>query len=279
MTRADAAGLGEAWVVWGDAEYRTDEPRLMAVGTAASTGIGPVLRKARLLRRKSIEEASRETRILPDYLRALERDRYDDLLGDVYVRGFLRSYSTYLGLDADKVLRAYKRRFGPPAPALPEAGPAPARQARSPHPYLPAVVRRHPSWTFLIGMALCILGAFAAVGLLSRTSPVADATAPPALSQSQIPVLPLQVNLGVQAIKSVEVTVTVDGGAAETVVLQADEVRSFNGTTRIKIVLDRGARARLTVNGRRLGAPGDVSLPYVRSFGPNDFRESASPSG
>src|SRR2546423_4099674 len=68
------------------------------------TGIGQALRKARVERGKSIEEASRETRIRAEYLHALERERFDVLPGDVYVRGFLRSYSNYLGLDPDKVL-------------------------------------------------------------------------------------------------------------------------------------------------------------------------------
>src|SRR2546425_7719550 len=84
----------------------------------AGTGIGPALRKARLLRGKSIEEASRETRIRAEYLKALEGERFDALLGEVYVRGFLRSYSSYLGLDSDKVLTVYNRHFGPPRTTL-----------------------------------------------------------------------------------------------------------------------------------------------------------------
>ena len=70
-------------------------------------GIGPALRKARLLRGKSLEEASRETRIRAEYLQALERESFDRMLGDVYVRGMLRSYSSYLGLDPTKVVTVY----------------------------------------------------------------------------------------------------------------------------------------------------------------------------
>ena len=49
---------------------------------AKATGIGPALRRARLVRGKSIGEASRETRIRAEYLQALERERFDNLLGD-----------------------------------------------------------------------------------------------------------------------------------------------------------------------------------------------------
>src|SRR6266571_9151567 len=102
-------------------------------GRMRGTGIGPALRQARLSRGKSIEEASRETRIRPEYLQALERERFETLLGAVYVRGFLRSYSTYLGLDPDQVLAVYNRHFGPPRPLVPEAPPGPVRSHLSVH--------------------------------------------------------------------------------------------------------------------------------------------------
>jgi cytoskeleton protein RodZ len=72
-----------------------------------TTGIGPALREARESLGKSLEEASRDTKIKVDHLQALERESFETLGGDVYVRGTLRSYSSYLGLDPDKVLSAY----------------------------------------------------------------------------------------------------------------------------------------------------------------------------
>ena len=119
---------------------------MAAVAVAPRIGIGPALRKARLLRGKSVEEASRETRIRADYLQALEAERFDDMLGDVYVRGFLRTYSTYLGLDADKVLAAYSERVGPHGPTLPEAMP-PNAQTSSDVTASDAGTRRNASRT------------------------------------------------------------------------------------------------------------------------------------
>lgn len=252
---------------------------MAAVAVAAKIGIGPALRKARLLRAKSIEEASRETRIRADYLRALEAERFDDLLGDVYVRGFLRTYSTYLGLDGDRVLAAYSDRVGPHGPTLPEAQPAPAQQPKSPHPHLPAIVRRHPSWTFMVGVALLVLGVFAAVGLLSRTPPDGGTQSTVAPVTTDIPVLPPSVTVGVQAVKRVTVSVTVDRGKEQTFVLKAGELRSFDGSTRIDLTLDRGGRAHVTVNGHRIGTPGSEAGPFVAIYGPNQFRGSPSPSG
>src|SRR5437660_703614 len=130
-------------------------------GLVQGTGIGPALRKARLLRGKSIEEASRETRIRPDYLSALERDQFDALLGDVYVRGFLRSYSTYLGLDSDKVLTVYRRHFGAPEPTLPRAPEASIRGPRRRGPQLPSLGGHQLTWPLLLIVAGLIVGVLA----------------------------------------------------------------------------------------------------------------------
>src|SRR2546429_6493907 len=62
--------------------------RLAKEFCVARTGIGPALRKARLTRGKSIEEASRETRIRAEYLQALERETFESMLGAVYVTCF-----------------------------------------------------------------------------------------------------------------------------------------------------------------------------------------------
>ena len=42
------------------------------------------------------------------YLVALEDDRFDDLPGRTYTRAFLRTYSSALGLDSDKLLAAFE---------------------------------------------------------------------------------------------------------------------------------------------------------------------------
>ena len=57
------------------------------------TGIGRALRRAREHRGKSLEQASRDTKLRADYLEAMEREWFEPLGSDVYVRGFLKSYS------------------------------------------------------------------------------------------------------------------------------------------------------------------------------------------
>ncbi len=66
-----------------------------------SRGIGERLRSAREARGLSLEEIEAGTRIRRQYLRALEAEAFDEIPGPAYVKGFLRTYATYLGLSSD----------------------------------------------------------------------------------------------------------------------------------------------------------------------------------
>lgn len=83
--------------------------------------IGQQLRRERELRQVSLEEMSQNTRIPLKMLHRIEEDRFDELPGEVFARGFLRSYTRALGLDSEPVIEQYdgsRRRpeEEPPAP-------------------------------------------------------------------------------------------------------------------------------------------------------------------
>lgn len=66
--------------------------------------LGETLRRARIARGITIEDAERVTRIHRKYLIALEEENFGILPAPVYARGFLRSYASYLGLDPADLL-------------------------------------------------------------------------------------------------------------------------------------------------------------------------------
>jgi cytoskeleton protein RodZ len=66
-------------------------------------GIGCLLERARQKRGVSLEDAERATRIRKDYLEKLESDDQATMPELVYVRGFVRVYADYLGLDGDRL--------------------------------------------------------------------------------------------------------------------------------------------------------------------------------
>ena len=65
--------------------------------------IGNSLKKERLKRGLSYDEAYEDLKIQPKILRALEEDEELDI-GDIYIRKFVKKYADFLGFEGDKVL-------------------------------------------------------------------------------------------------------------------------------------------------------------------------------
>jgi cytoskeleton protein RodZ len=71
--------------------------------------LGTLLVRAREARGLTLEDAERDTRISRRYLQALETEQFEAIPAPVYARGFLRSYSQYLGLDPQEMLALFPR--------------------------------------------------------------------------------------------------------------------------------------------------------------------------
>ena len=69
--------------------------------------IGRYLRGAREARAMSVEEVSRATRIPVVSIERIEADHFDDLPGEVFVRGFLKAYARSVALPVEDVLARY----------------------------------------------------------------------------------------------------------------------------------------------------------------------------
>ena len=74
--------------------------------------VGEELREARIALGISVEDAATQLRINKRYLMALEEGRVKDLPGAAYAVGFVRSYATALGLDADDAVRRFRDMSG-----------------------------------------------------------------------------------------------------------------------------------------------------------------------
>jgi hypothetical protein len=240
---------------------------------ATETGIGRALRVARQRRGKTLEEASRETRVRLDYLDALEHERFDVFGSDVYVRGFLRSYARYLGLKHDKVIAAYERAYGSGRP-----GPAPVERSPGVTPTEAVVLteKKRPNWVLASLVGLIVLAAAAAIGLLNRDTAVpepADVAESPA-----VPVVPRTVEVGLTAYQDIDVEVVIDGDLVERFRLEEGQGRSFEGQESITVRLSEGGVTDHIVNGHIRKTPGDRHAPFEATYTPDSFRETSSPS-
>jgi cytoskeleton protein RodZ len=154
-----------------------------------ATGIGERLREARTASGVALPEIEQETKIRARYLRALEEEQWDLLPGEAYVRGFLRTYADYLGLDGQALAEEYRlahpvqeeqpiphqipedqlrRRWFPlRAPRVPRAPRAPAPPSAPGPPGEPW--RRLPRpGTLAVAAVVALLGFVLLLGLLAE---------------------------------------------------------------------------------------------------------------
>ncbi len=70
-------------------------------------GEGVILQKAREEKGWNYHDVEDTTKIRVRYLQALEQEEYNILPGDTYTKGFLRTYSRYLGLNPEEIINLY----------------------------------------------------------------------------------------------------------------------------------------------------------------------------
>jgi hypothetical protein len=121
--------------------------------------IGHSLRSARERQGMEHPEVELATKVRAKYLRALEEEDFDSLPGDAYVRGFLRTYADFLGLDGEIYVDEYASRFHTAGYWSDEPEPRPARPRR---PRRERTVERRGVVLALVGIAMLTALVFAA---------------------------------------------------------------------------------------------------------------------
>lgn len=238
--------------------------------TRSMIGVGPALRKARERRGISLDAASRDTKLHVDQLSALESEDFDALLGDVYVRGSLRSYAQYLGLSPDKVIDAYTRHADEPA-----APPPPAKLGRVERAI--AATRIRDNQRLVVVLAGTVLVMAIVFGFVSRGHSAPPAATLPTVAASPVP-LGREIDAVVQAIAVVRVNVIADG-VASTYRMGAGETRTFTAQDELALTVSDGGRVHVEVNGRDQGLPGRSGRPWSQTFSAGTAGGSAPSPG
>jgi cytoskeletal protein RodZ len=196
---------------------------------------GPTLpeRLAAARERKGVDlgRAERDTKIRSRYLSALERGDYRDLPGTVYTKGFLRNYATYLGLDAEDVIRQWRRergdQLGPEPMVVP---PRPIAEPPRPLTFSPSIVV-----AALMTLGVVAFGVYLGVQLLRYARPPELAVTNPATAV-------LEVDDGVTTY-SLEGTSTAGATVEITTAGQTQPYRTTaqsDGTWQVQVDLRRG---------------------------------------
>ncbi len=152
-------------------------------GDVSTSSMGAILKRCREYHGITLEEAAEATKIGANYLKALECDRLKEFPSHAYLKGFLRIYSTYLGLNADDIIRICEKQSAPVAtPGNNEAGAA----DRGP-------VRRSFAWRKLILPAFLLILLLVTAAILNRssTSPPRQNVPKPVVGAAPAPVPPV----------------------------------------------------------------------------------------
>ena len=235
--------------------------------------IGEALRSAREAQGRSLDDAAGATRIRASYLEALEQERFGELGGSVYAKGFLRSYAGYLGIDPAPLLEAYRAQERPEPPLFEHAPKAIGGLKTG---------RRGPNW---LGVAIACVSIILLVSLCGLLRPADDQRdAQPAFVTTPAPTIagagakPAPTTTARPAPKDVTVTlryrgaswtrVTADGRVAFEGTPGPRQRRTFTARRSLTLVLGYPAGVRLTVNGKNLGVADRSGSIWRHTFTP-----------
>ena len=115
--------------------------------------IGNSLREARTRKGLDFPELEQGTKIRAKYLRALEDEAFETLPSATYVKGFLRTYADYLGLDGQLYVDEYNVRYGSGDEVL-ERRVRSSAGTRRPHVRRRRRLEAKLVWLTLLGIAL-----------------------------------------------------------------------------------------------------------------------------
>lgn len=216
---------------------------------------GQALAARRGERGLSIEQVAASTHIRPEYLRALEADDYRPFAAPVYARGCMRGYATYLGLDAEELLRLTPEMGDRPSLELGLAGSVRKPRSVFTTPGIAAVglVLLAGVFTGYVWRQVTVDQGTSAV--VASPTPVAAAYVTPSASPA-IQARPIVV--GVRVTDAVWINAVVDGtpqygDSGRT--LPAGSVIYFTGLD-VKITSGKASATFITIDGHDLGAMG-----------------------
>jgi len=242
--------------------------------SAAFESLGQRFRAAREARGMSLPDVAGQIRIRSVDLAAIEDESWSTIGAPVYVRGFLRTYARFLGLDPEEAVAAFNRTQ--PAPAQSSRAQTPqAADERAPRHAAPP--RRGSAVIWIASVVAVLLIAFVVYNALTlrqgATPPtnVAGSAAPSPVTQlpaTQVPAAPRAVRAagGANSLALVFsapswLRVTVDGNVSMEGTFPAGTSKTFHGKNAL-VRLGNAGGVEIYVDGKdvgKLGKSGDVA--------------------
>jgi len=215
--------------------------------------IGNSLREARMRQGLDYAQVELATKIRSKYIRALEEEHFGTLPAQPYVKGFLRTYAEYLGLDGQLYVDEYNSRYVVDGH---EDGAPIVRRPPSARSHRDRGVERRVVLLALLGIAI-----LTALVIVAWKYGGSGSSSPPAPATSTPPAAPRTLRLtGVNGGTYVEVRRGTSTGA---VLLQATiptgQKQILDGS-RFWLYVKRSAGVRVQLGGKAVALPAKRNL-------------------
>ena len=210
--------------------------------------LGNSLREARARQSLDFPQVELATKIRAKYLRALEDEAFEVLPSETYVKGFLRSYAEYLGLDGQLYVDEYNSRYG--SERQDEA------QQRRPRVHQDRGLERK-----VVVIALAGIAAVTALVIVAWKFGGSDTTSgtPPAVVHEHVSKVPVLVLRGVGPGTYFEVRHTRGGRLVLSGTLGRGDVQQLAGG-RFWLFIRRSSGIHVTLGGRSVSLPARKNL-------------------
>jgi len=247
------------------------------------TNLGERLRKERERKGLALGQVHEATKIQTRYLAALEKRDWKAFPGEVFLRGYLRTYADYLKLDPEQVLKAYarERRLEHTAAGTAPADPNDEQQQAvravlerigqtrgAAHPVRPRVVRAVIIGS--AGAALCVLAAWSALQIRAPDVDMSAAPEEPGPSRQTHPA-PAE-SAPTTASENVLASRFADGAAP------AGISEPLEKSARERATLERASSPSAASARRSMPAPEEISPPPSTEAGAQAPTIGASPA-
>jgi len=219
----------------------------------------------------SLEAAEESTKIRRKYLEAMENENFDVLPGKVYVKGFIKNYAAFLGLNANSMVSAYEEMI----PALPAE-----KEDEVPSEKLTRIDKPSGSGMLKIAAGLVLAGLALYIYMPSlmgagKDKMTPDRTNNKAATQEKANEEKAQnkqaARQGVNMVLNVTdnrswMYVEVDGKPEFTGFLASGQMKEFKGNEKIVLKLGNAGVVQVEVNGQKMGVLGNLGQVVTKEF-------------
>lgn len=233
--------------------------------------VGALLRAERERKGLTIKDIEQGTSIRALYLTAIEEDHYEVIPGEVYLKGFLRNYANFLGMNGQQIVDIYRESrsdYEPPKDELP------VQPKRSTQEKLKSQRNSSPSTKWIAIVAVILLGV--GVTVYSFMNPSNQSLTPPdetkqsspqqiAITQQPAPAAtPLDKPIVIVAKFSEDcwTSVTADGKVIYEGTVKSNEQFTWNAQKNLTIRAGNAGAVDITYNNQpqgKLGNKGQIA--------------------